>query len=581
MSGFSNFNTLKLDNSPFSDVISAMKRKSKNEIEQFQHFIDNLVNDVAFPLKDAVSEFDKKWKQMFGDMKDSISEIHITIDGFQRMMWKYQDTSDVLCQSVLKYINFKLQETEGSSTFFKKKLFNEIGMNLLVNEDKSTDLKDTWEEINDLIEIYLGKFEGFKKAYEENEAFRYQSIVDAINRIVIFETSCDMNNKYDTKGMAALVEKLDKDKYMEEISLDELGNINPMNFKPSNELKHLDQFDDVEDFDYEKPNEEIHYITFSILNAKDENEVNKFMNDSLHKFAEYFRFYKCRDWFIEIFQDRIDDKKLDLGKKWVFNAIVALFKRLLDEVFEQEDTYAGYQIISIIKEFFYTTEEEELTVYLQNHLRSQQIFGNYNFWEKYTLLCIRNEIRGTKLKYETKKEKQDLVNDLVFTKLWSVQEIILSFGLPKEIVKKIIVDSYWDAFKIDVEKRKILQDKIDFYGLTQEEIEELYTEKFIEREKRQSYGWFGGFGTSTLSRVGAMFTGSAEKPTRRSNSPTRDESLEDGEENKESAVNRSQHMKSSFVRSALGNNLTTITPIKGETNSDLVRDSSGIKLSDL
>lgn len=201
-------------------------------------------------------------------------------------------------------------------------------------------------------------------------------------------------------------------------------------------------------------------------------------------------------------------------------------------------------------------------IYLQNDLRSQQIFGNINFWEKYALLAVRNELRNVNLSYSTKKEKEALMKDVIFSKLCTVSETILSFGLPKEIVKNII-SNFCDSMKLEQEKKNILSQKIDFYGLTAEEIQEIETEQnHMQSQTRSSGGWFGGFGTSTLSRVGAMFTGSTEKSPRRSSSVKREESYDSEEEEK---GNRSHHISSSFV-----------TPTKGESNSDYgIRESSG------
>lgn len=97
----------------------------------------------------------------------------------------------------------------------------------------------------------------------------------------------------------------------------------------------------------------------------------------------------------------------------------------------------------------------------------------------------------------------------------------------------------------------------------EEEIEEIKSNRVYTQDQRPSTGWFGGFGTTTLSKVGAMFSGSAEKSAGRSNSPRRDGGIESAEETKDS-VNLSQHVSLSFV-----------TPTKGESNSDYVRDSSG------
>jgi hypothetical protein len=162
-----------------------------------------------------------------------------------------------------------------------------------------------------------------------------------------------MNNKYDTKGMAALVEKIDKDKHMEEIKLQELESVQFLQFKPYNELKHLDQFYDSEDIDHRKLCDETRAFIEGVIESKNKDEVDRLMDDNLHHFIEYVKDYRVRDTFVDLFLDKRDEKKVIFKGKYVHDAIVIIFRRMLDEVFEQEDTEVGYQITDLIKEFHY------------------------------------------------------------------------------------------------------------------------------------------------------------------------------------------------------------------------------------
>lgn len=189
LQGLFNFNTKNLDNSPFSDIVNAMKRKSKNEVEQYQSFVENLVNDVAYPFKDSMILFETKSKKLFSTIKADIFNLFNNLDRFKKIRWQYEDSSEEFVKSILSYINFKLQATEASSTTYKQKLFETVGNKLLNNEDKTSDLVELNEEINDFIDEYLEKLAYFKKEYHSIESERFQSIVDAINRTVIFETS--------------------------------------------------------------------------------------------------------------------------------------------------------------------------------------------------------------------------------------------------------------------------------------------------------------------------------------------------------------------------------------------------------
>lgn len=67
-------------------------------------------------------------------------------------------------------------------------------------------------------------------------------------------------------------------------------------------------------------------------------------------------------------------------------------------------------------------------------------------------MSIRNELRASKIIYESKKEKDALTIEIIFDKLLNCAEVILSFGLSKAIVKKLL-HSYWGWMKLD-ENRK-------------------------------------------------------------------------------------------------------------------------------
>lgn len=90
-------------------------------------------------------------------------------------------------------------------------------------------------------------------------------------------------------------------------------------------------------------------------------------------------------------------------------------------------------------------------IYLHNDLKSHPLFGNVNFWEKYTLLAVRNEMRNIKITYKTKIERDALIKDAIFSKLCNIYELLFSFGLPKDIVMNII-SSYCDSLKLEKNK---------------------------------------------------------------------------------------------------------------------------------
>lgn len=68
---------------------------------------------------------------------------------------------------------------------------------------------------------------------------KMQTLQDSIQRMVIFDTNCDMNNKYDTKGFQSLVDALDKDAYLAWVKLDMFDTAGKYTFAEKDEIWDL------------------------------------------------------------------------------------------------------------------------------------------------------------------------------------------------------------------------------------------------------------------------------------------------------------------------------------------------------
>ena len=74
---------------------------------------------------------------------------------------------------------------------------------------------------------------------------------------------------------------------------------------------------------------------------------------------------------------------------------------------------------------------------------------------------------------------------------------------------------------------------INFYGLSDEEINEIIEQRNRQDMQKSSTGWFGGFGTSAFSKMGAFFSSTpTHKLTRRSNSENRDDEEKEVEDDR-------------------------------------------------
>ena len=64
-----------------------------------------------------------------------------------------------------------------------------MGAKLVESEDRANQCKNIKNFINQSVELYSRRLDEFKQQFSELETLKFQSIVDAINRMIIFETN--------------------------------------------------------------------------------------------------------------------------------------------------------------------------------------------------------------------------------------------------------------------------------------------------------------------------------------------------------------------------------------------------------
>lgn len=131
-----------------------------------------------------------------------------------------------------------------------------------------------------------------------------------------------MNNKYDTKGMADMVDKLDRDQHAKDITIGEFLEIPLIKFAPEDELKHLDLFYENEEADFEKLNQDIISFLDKVFEAKNKNEIDHIMNNYFHTFIDNVKNYRCRDKFIAYFNSKMSSNQTIFKGKYIYDAMI-------------------------------------------------------------------------------------------------------------------------------------------------------------------------------------------------------------------------------------------------------------------
>ena len=74
-----------------------------------------------------------------------------------------------------------------------------MNQKLRLSELKGQEYKMLIKRSNEYLSQYSRKMKNFANALKSAEEKRSQLITDALNKMILFETSVEMNNKYDTK----------------------------------------------------------------------------------------------------------------------------------------------------------------------------------------------------------------------------------------------------------------------------------------------------------------------------------------------------------------------------------------------
>ena len=81
-------------------------------------------------------------------------------------------------------------------------------------EDRSVIYRTMVKKANEVKHFYMDRMGMLLKRLEEHEDERVQSLRAAVDKIIVYETSQEMNNKYDAKMFAKVADGIDGDKQL-------------------------------------------------------------------------------------------------------------------------------------------------------------------------------------------------------------------------------------------------------------------------------------------------------------------------------------------------------------------------------
>ena len=194
----------------------------KTKVKEFASRIDNFNNSFKSHSKKLISA---KEKLINGDLT-------------------YLDNSRSL-EEALKKIQFNAKERD--IDFFNDKLFSSLNYRMKATDKQAKELKEATDNLNRQISEYKSFVKEGVKDLEAMENERMQVLIDSLNQINVFQTNCEMNDKYDANNFNETVENIKTDDCISahknlcnEVDLTKLDSYN---FQPYDELLSKDDYE--------------------------------------------------------------------------------------------------------------------------------------------------------------------------------------------------------------------------------------------------------------------------------------------------------------------------------------------------
>lgn len=157
------------------------------QIENQRHAITGLTYEGARTMQIA-QEHDTQVKAAKAEYFRIKAEMDLAVQAYENLNYEGDD--------------------EESNNFYKSKLFREMNTKMRVCQEKANVYDSSVNRANEGLKIYSERMQSYVRVFNQLSYERNQLMIDSLNKLVIFETSVEMNLKYDTKMFSKMIEKI-------------------------------------------------------------------------------------------------------------------------------------------------------------------------------------------------------------------------------------------------------------------------------------------------------------------------------------------------------------------------------------
>ena len=223
---FSSFEYQFLNQTKYGRIFEEMLNVSESKSVQAYDLVKSISQDIYEPLKEmmghqahAVTGISYEGRRAMKGTKD-------LGDQLSNIKREYFHAKGELSRAVTNYEKFKAEnpQNDKNTEFYKIKLFKQMNAKMRVWQEKNNLYSICVKRANENLKYYTEKMQGLVRIYSQMSYDRNQIMIDSLNKLVLFETSVDMNLKYDTKMFTKLIEDIQAQQEEERVEQAKLFN---------------------------------------------------------------------------------------------------------------------------------------------------------------------------------------------------------------------------------------------------------------------------------------------------------------------------------------------------------------------
>lgn len=328
---------------------------------------------------------------------------------------------------ILKKVEYNCKERKAD--FFDEKLFQSLNSKMKTVDIRAKEVEFQTNNLNNLVRDFNNEMAYHVREINKMDDERFQSLLDSLNQINVFQTNFDMNNKYDTNNFNEGVENIKNQESSPK-------NWEKLDTYSSQVFDELMTKEDVQMHEINPEEEEKYLKVIQGYVDRIEDEIIDFT-----EFENKLMNVKINRYLLVTILNKQEDHKLKSERH--YQNMSKMINCLLKGCNKNDDSDFLKCIITNASKLYYDVEETDdavIRTYVTEGIRKNKIWDNTAIWGKAIFKDFRDIIRKFKIPEEQKKDvnKDEVLRNVLFNRLMFYIDKLSYFDMYKDQLNKII-----------------------------------------------------------------------------------------------------------------------------------------------